>query len=228
MTISHFEGFPKETTQFLERLEANNTKAWFDEHRNDYQDFLIAPAKDFVVAAGEQLQAIAPVQAEPRVNGSIFRINRDTRFSKGKTPYKNHLDLRFWEGGRKRAASGFFLRIGGGQVGIGVGAHGFDRDRLEAFRDAVTGPKSGPALRDAVSEVEGAGHPVKGKHYKQIPRGHTARDAFEERLLLFNALWIGVDGPAPASLGTPAFVDWAIERWAKMRSLHRWLVDTLQ
>ena len=57
------------------------------------------------------LRSIAPdIHAEPRVNGSIFRINRDIRFSKDKTPYKDHLDLWFWEGNRKGAVSGFFLQ----------------------------------------------------------------------------------------------------------------------
>ena len=66
------------------------------------------------------------IATEARVNGSIFRINRDTRFSKDKTPYKDHLDFWFWEGQRKTALSGLFLRIAPAAVTVGAGAHGFD------------------------------------------------------------------------------------------------------
>ena len=109
--MNEFDGFPKQTLTFLRGLRRNNTKAWFEEHRGDYEQYWVDPAKAFVDSAGAGLQSIAPVAAEPRVNGSIFWINRDIRFSKDKTPYKDHLDFWFWEGSRKTAPSGFFLRI---------------------------------------------------------------------------------------------------------------------
>ena len=77
------------------------------------------------------------IATEARVNGSIFRINRDTRFSKDKTPYKDHLDFWFWEGQRKTALSGLFLRIAPAAVTVGAGAHGFDPTRLARYRAAV-------------------------------------------------------------------------------------------
>ncbi len=63
-------------------------------------------------AMREPLAAIAPgANADPRVNGSIFRINRDTRFSRDKTPYKTHVDLWFWMGPeRKTSPGGYFVR----------------------------------------------------------------------------------------------------------------------
>src|SRR5438876_5955775 len=94
-------GTPAEGIQFLRDLRANNNKAWFDAHRKVYEEYLLEPAKQFVLDAGERLRKIAPgIHAEPRVQGgSILRINRDTRFSKDKSPYKNHLDFFFWEAG---------------------------------------------------------------------------------------------------------------------------------
>lgn len=62
-----FGGFPPETISFLRELRANNHKEWFDAHRADYQAYWVAPAKAFVVAAGQLLTEIAPqIQAEPR------------------------------------------------------------------------------------------------------------------------------------------------------------------
>ena len=117
--IAEFTGFAGATTAFLADLAANNDKDWFDKHRPDYDEHWVKPAKEFALAAGEALQELAPVAIAPRINGNIFRINRDVRFSPDKTPYKDHLDFWFWEGERKTAVSGFFVRITPNQLGIG-------------------------------------------------------------------------------------------------------------
>jgi uncharacterized protein (TIGR02453 family) len=110
--MAGFAGFGKDTIRFLSGLSANNKAEWFNAHRADYEAHYIEPAKDFVVAVADPLAKLAPgIHAEPKVNGSIFRINRDIRFSKDKTPYKDHLDLWFWQGERKAAISGFFFPL---------------------------------------------------------------------------------------------------------------------
>lgn len=227
--MAEFTGFPTETTAFLAALAANNDKAWFDAHRDDYEAYWVAPARRFVTAAGEALVDLAPgIEAQPRINGSIFRINRDTRFSADKTPYKDHLDFWFWEGERSRAVSGFYMRITPTELGIGAGAHGFDAPRLAAFRSAVVGDDSGERLRRAVAAVEGAGWPVAGEKYKRLPRGMEAVTPTQERFLRFGALWCGEDRPIPASLHNRRLVSYAMNRWRKLAPLHRWLVDELQ
>ena len=226
--MTDFAGFPNETVRFLNDVANNNSKDWFDAHRSDYEEFWVEPAKAFVDAVGESLRGLAPIEAQPRVNGSIFRINRDTRFSKDKTPYKDHLDFWFWEGERKRAVSGFYVRITPTQFGIGVGAHGFDKDRLAAFRAAVVDAEAGTALSKAVGSVEKAGWPVKGSKYKQLPRGFEAVDEHQERFLRYDALWCGEDVPIPASLHNRRLIGYTMARWTKLEPLHRWLVDTVQ
>ena len=112
--MTAFGGFPAGTIRFLHELRVNNRKDWFDAHRSDYEAFWVTPAKAFVVAAGELLAEFTPeIRAEPRVLGSIFRINRDTRFAPDASPYKDHIDFWFWEGERRRAVSGFFARLTG-------------------------------------------------------------------------------------------------------------------
>lgn len=226
--MSTFEGFPTKTTTFLRDLAKNNEKPWFDAHRAEYEAHWLEPAKAFVEAAGAALSKIAPaIEAEPRVNGSIFRINRDVRFSADKRPYKDHLDFWFWEGERKSAVSGFFLRITPRQVGVGVGAHGFDKDRLAAFRNAVADPAQRRKLETAVKKVEKAGYEVEGEHYKKVPAGFEVEGAMGERLIRHNALWVGEDVRQPPELRTPGFVGWAMSHWKKQAPLHRWLVDAL-
>lgn len=224
-----FAGFPDQTQEFLADLSTHNTKEWFDAHRSAYEQFYLEPARAFVVAAGEALRAVAPaINAEPKVNGSIFRINRDIRFSQDKTPYKDRLDVWFWEGNRREAVSGYYLRVTPRAIGIGVGTHRFDGDRLAAFRSAVVHTHTRTRLSDASEAATRAGFPVSGKHYKRLPRGfeNAPKDAHD--LLRHNALWAGSDQAPPASFRTKAFVGWTVRRWEKLTPLHRWLVDTLQ
>ena len=223
-----FTGFKEPTTDFLAALAEHNQKSWFDDHRTEYEAHWVGPAKEFVEAAGAALAEMNPeVRAEPRINGSIFRVNRDVRFSTDKRPYKDHLDLWFWEGDRKQAVSGYFLRVTPTHLGIGVGAHGFDRERLAAYRVAVVDDESGRALASAIDAVERARWTVHGQTYKQLPRGYEASNAFEERMLRHSALWSGEDEPHPASMRSARLVPYALRRWEQLDPLHRWLVDTL-
>jgi uncharacterized protein (TIGR02453 family) len=223
--MSDFAGFPKQTLTFLRRLSANNDREWFHAHRDDYERFWLEPAQDFVEAVAGPLRGIGKgIHAEPRINGSIFRINRDTRFSNDKTPYKDHLDLWFWEGDRKTAVSGFFLRLTPKSLTLGAGAHGLDPTRLAAYRQAVVDPRSGAALKRAVSAVEKAGWSVAGEHYKTLPRGFTAKGPADERLLRHAALWVAGDEPVAPIAHSPQLVDHCVERWRSAAPIHRWLV----
>ena len=144
--------FPAEPLEFLADLGHHNSKSWFDANRQRYEAAYLDPAKSFVDAIGPQLRELVPgIATEARVNGSIFRINRDTRFSKDKTPYKDHLDFWFWEGQRKTALSGLFLRIAPAAVTVGVGAHGFDPTRLAATEPPL--PTTPPALSSSPSSA---------------------------------------------------------------------------
>ena len=87
MSTSTFQGFPEGTIAFLGAISVNNSREWFEAHRADYEHYYLEPALAFVEALGPRLQQISEtVQYEPRINGSLFRIQRDVRFSKDKTP----------------------------------------------------------------------------------------------------------------------------------------------
>lgn len=113
-------------------------------------------------------------------------------------------------------------------LGIGVGAHGFDRNRLVAYCRAVVDPGTGAALVKTVRSVERKGYEVKGEHYKTLPRGFEPSSPDQERLLRYAALWIGEDEKLPADLHTPPIDRRRATEWNKMAPLHRWLVDALQ
>ena len=145
---------------------------WFDQNRERYEQQVLAPSRDFIMALGARLKKIAPgVQADPRVNKSLFRLNRDIRFSSDKTPYKTHLGLWFWEGSRPRMeCSGFYLHLEPSRVMLGVGLYAFPKDMLEAYRQSVVHPKHGPALTKAIAAIKkNKNYYVGEPHYKKDP-----------------------------------------------------------
>lgn len=220
--------FPPDTLAFLEELGSHNTKAWFEANRGRYETSYVESAKAFVDAVTPILEAIIPgIRAEPRVLGSIFRINRDTRFSPDKRPYKDHLDLWFWEGDRKAAVSGLFVRVSPELVGIGAGSHGFDKGALAAFRGAVANTRSGSELTRIVAGVEAAGYGLGGQTYARVPRGYPAEGP-EARLLRHAALFVHHDEPPELALDRERLIPTLTRHWTTLAPLHRWLVTHLQ
>jgi uncharacterized protein (TIGR02453 family) len=215
--------FPAETLEFLTDLRAHNDKAWFDANRARYESDYVEPAKEFIEVIGPRLNELAPgIRAEPRVGGSIFRINRDIRFSSDKRPYKDHLDFWFWEGERKAAVSGLFLRVWPDGVVIGSGAHGFDKQRLATYRDAVVDATTGAELAKIVADLEAAGHEIGGETYKRVPRGYAA-DGIGERLLRHAALYAHAELPTKTATSA-RFVDTVLGYWRTFLGVHTWLV----
>jgi len=221
-----FSGFPKQTLTFFRNLAKNNNKLWFDSHREEYEKIVMAPARDFVLALGDKLKKISPaVHADPRTNHSIFRINRDTRFSSDKTPYKTHLALWFWEGARPRMeCSGFYFHLEPTHLMLGAGIYLFPKDLLEAYRQAVVHPRQGPALTLALDKLmKHKGCFLGGSHYKKTPPGFDPAHPNAE-YLLYNGLYAGVELQIPAQLHTPDLADFCFDHFKKMLPLHQWLL----
>jgi uncharacterized protein (TIGR02453 family) len=219
--------FPAETVAFLTDLRAHNDKAWFDANRVRYQSGYVEPAKEFVELIGPALAKLVPgIRAEPSVRGSIFRINRDIRFSSDKRPYKDHLDFWFWEGDRKVAVSGLFLRVWPDGVVVGAGAHAFDNRQLASYRDAVADRTAGAELATIVGELEAAGHEVGGETYKRVPRGYAA-DGIGERLLRHSALYVHAELQSTTATSA-SFIETVLGRWRAFLGVHRWLVANVQ
>jgi uncharacterized protein (TIGR02453 family) len=218
-----FDGFDPGLLAFLRGLREQNNREWFQAHRDEYESLLLEPARDFVEATGDELRPFVPeVGAEPRVNGSIFRIARDTRFSKDKRPYKDHLDLWFWVGDRKRGP-GFWFRLDPEQLLLGSGAHHFDPGQLARFREAVVDDERGEALHRETERLAAAGYELGGKTYKRQPRGYEA-PAERAELLLHGGVfgWMRFE-PVPDEVFTPAFPRFCAERYRPLAPLVEWL-----
>ena len=178
----------------------------------------------FIEALAPRLRKIDPqIQVEPRVNGSILRINRDIRFSKDKSPYKDHLDLWFWTGDRKGwESSGFFFRLSPDRLLLGAGMHQFAAVVLPRYRAAVVDARKGAALVATVARLRKAGYQVGTESYKRVPPGMPA-DHPRAALLRHGGLHAAWEGKLPGELGTEAFVPFAAKHFAALAPLHRWL-----
>lgn len=221
-----FSGFPPDTLEFLAELRANNTKDFFDDNRARY-DEAIEAAKLFVVRSGEVLAKIAPeAEADPRINGSIFRINRDIRFSKDKTPYKEHLDFWFWQGERREAVSGFFARVNPEEFGVGAGAYSFDSARLARFRAAVADPATGKELAAIAKKLAKVGLHLGTEHYKRTPKGFDESGPASE-FLRHNSLHAYAAHDPDVALDATAAMAACRTTWRRLAPLHQWLVDNV-
>jgi len=167
--------FGPETQGFLAAVRAGGDREWFQTHRAEYDAAYVEPAKAFVEAVAPALAELAPgVHAEPRILGSIFRINRDTRLRRDKRPYKDHLDFWFWEGERRGAVSGFYLRVTPDEVGIGAGAPHLGKDALERYRASVADPLAGAQLASIADGLERDGWKLPAPRHRRPPRGWEA------------------------------------------------------
>jgi uncharacterized protein (TIGR02453 family) len=217
-----FAGFPRQTFEFLKGLEANNSKAWFEAHRGDFENYHLAPSRAFIEAIGPGLRKISKtVNAEPKVNGSIFRINRDSRFSKDKRPYKTTLDLWFWEGEtRSWEVPGFFLRLMPDRVIAGAGMHQFSPAQLARYRKAVVDGKAGAQLGKVIA---GLGDMKLGEATRQkVPRGYDEAHPLSA-LLLHDGLHAIHEGPPPKSVHRPEFVEFCLDKFRAAAPVSRWI-----
>jgi len=222
MTID-FTGFSAAGIEFLTELGTQD-KAWFDEHRSTYQAEVVAPTKAFVTALGAAIATdFAPaIEAQPKTNGSISPINNDRRFSPEKSPYKDHLLLKFWEGPEKKTATQLMVRISAEMVGFSNGAPILDAEHYRSLVDDDTTGAELVAILDRLAQDHDIG--VGDDHLKRVPKPYDADHPRAELLRRRGVVYVRWPEPTPASIHGPEFVDFCAERLAECADLHRWLV----
>lgn len=224
-----FAGFSKNTIQFFEELRENNDRHWFEQHRDIYENYVLEPAKAFVLAMGARLREIAPrILAIPRVNKSLFRISRDTRFSLDKSPYKTNLGLYFWEGTRPRMeCPGFYFHLEPPKMLLGTGFYFFPDRLLDRYRRAVVNPKMGREIAKIIDEITlMKGWTLGGQHYKRLPPGFDPSHP-NARLLLHNRLNFSQETDIPQEFFSSRLIEYCFKKYVLFASLHRWFVKVL-
>ena len=173
-----FAGFQPDALQFLADLAENNERAWFQPRKADYERLIKEPFEALCVAlAGRFAERGLPLVADPR--RSPFRIYRDVRFSKDKSPYKTAQGAQFpWQGaaqtGRTGVGVGGYFHLEPGSIFVGGGMWHPDPAVLAAFRDRVD---RDPVTVLAALEDErfhAVFGPVGGDTLTRNPRGYPA------------------------------------------------------
>lgn len=174
-TMSDGQGrITPELFAFMLELAENNDRDWFQANRSRYEEVVREPLRAFIRDIEVPLESISPhVAADDRKSGgSLFRIHRDTRFSKDKSPYKTFAGVQFrHEAGKDAHAPGYYLHLEPGNVFVGAGCWRPAREALESTRDAISeNPGAWAKARDA---VVGAGFAFEGDSLKRPPRGYS-------------------------------------------------------
>lgn len=166
--------FTDRTFRFLRELKENNNRPWFQENKQRYEEHVKRAALEFIEAFAPHLEKVSPrFVADPSpVGGSLFRIYRDTRFSKDKSPYKTYVGIRFsHERAKDVHAPGYYLHLDDDGAWAGCGIWRPDAAALRAIRDAIvddpTGWKRAKNAKRFASTWE-----LGGDALKRGPRGY--------------------------------------------------------
>ncbi len=132
--------FSSDTFAFLRELKANNSKEWFNQHKDDYEQLVRTPALQLIGDMQPLLAELSPrmVAAPKKVGGSLMRVHRDTRFGKDKTPYKTNIGIQFRHFmGKDVHAPGFYLHIADDECFFGAGIWRPDGPSLSKIRSFI-------------------------------------------------------------------------------------------
>lgn len=215
------QSFPHGAARFLGTLRRNNNKPWFDRHRDAYERDVLEPSREFVVDLGAKLKKLRPkLQIDPRTNYGLKRINRDIRFAKDKSPYKDHQTLEWREGKPKEASPGYWFNLTPNRVQLAVGLYLAEPKLLARYREAVLDDRRGGALDRLVKSIEKKGYKLEGPTRKRVPPGFD-KDHPRARYLKHEGIYAWIDTPLPRG----DFVRHCFTHYRALTPLQEWLID---
>jgi uncharacterized protein (TIGR02453 family) len=222
---STFPGFPSEAIDFFRGLARNNNREWFQSRKQIFEEQLKQPMRALVEAVNAALMGFAPeFVTEPEK--AIYRIYRDTRFSKDKTPYKTHLAASFRRIGPGHTDAGYYFAISHKEAAIGGGIYMPEPAELLAIRNHIANrhEELRRILRARpVRELLGELH---GEQLSRVPKGFAA-DHPAADLLRFKRFILYVELP-PELATTPAFYTEIVKRFRAMAPFLEFLTAPLK
>jgi uncharacterized protein (TIGR02453 family) len=225
--------FTSETLVFLRGLARHNNKPWFEAHRESYESDVRAPMRALIEEMDVRLARLAPeITGDPK--RSMFRINRDIRFSKDKSPYKTHAACWFRHGDAshkvggdaEEGSAGLYFHLQPGKSFVGAGIWMPPRTALNKIRDAIAeDPKGFGRLVDNPRSRRRFGGLNDEAMLKRMPRGF-AEDHPAAQWLRYQSFTIGraLGDKQVLSARLPALLE---DDFALMMPLVRWLNGAL-
>ncbi len=198
-----FTGFGERVTDFYEGLEADNSKAYWNENRAVYDEHVRAPMEALLAAL------------EPEFGqGTVFRPYRDVRFSKDKTPYKTHCGAYSERGG--------YVQVGSDGLMVACGYHDMAPTQVARYRAAVADEARGADLARRCAQLRETGLAIGGTQLRTRPRGVSA-DHPRLELLRYRNLHAWRSWPPDETLHRPECARRVADAWRAMRPLTEWL-----
>lgn len=152
---------------FFKELEANNHKDWFQTHKSRYEKEVKSPFIALLETIIDGIQAFdQEISTDPKA--AMFRINRDVRFSKDKTPYNTIMKAGIAPGGKRSALPGYYLGISADSIHVGGGMFGMDKDQLKQIRNAIANDHEELAGILAASDFKDRFGVLKGERAKRL------------------------------------------------------------
>ncbi|UCG61090.1 MAG: DUF2461 domain-containing protein [Candidatus Zixiibacteriota bacterium] len=164
-----FNGFSPGTLKFLKDVAAKNSKSWFEEHRQEFEDYLMTPMRALVMELSGPMMTIDPeLETRPVVNKTISRIYRDTRFSKDKSLFRSNMWITFKRPIRDwKEAPAFYFDISPDAYHYGMGFYSASPDTMKNLRGTIdTRPDS---FRKMVAFYKKRGpYTIGGEQYRRV------------------------------------------------------------
>lgn len=216
-----FLGFP-DAQAFLKDLAANNDRAWFNANKARYERAFKQPGEAFAGELRPRLEKLAGVA----LPGKVFRIHRDVRFSKDKSPYNTHLHIGFQHqraGAEPRRRGGFYVGIDTTAATLGVGAFDFGPADLDKYRKAVADDHEGGELEQILARLGARRHDADLKRVPPpYPADHPRAELLKRKGL--NA-WLDLD---PVGAASPDFADEVMAHFERLDAVNVWLTEVLE
>jgi uncharacterized protein (TIGR02453 family) len=208
-----FTGFPDEAFAFYEGLIADNSKAYWTDHRATYDGCVKAPMEALLADLEPEFGA-----------ATFFRPYRDVRFSKDKTPYKEHAGAVVKDDPAGKSA--LYVQVGADGLYLGGGLFHAATDQAGRLRAAIAQDRTGRQLSALLSDLTTDGFEVFGERLKRLPKDYAA-DHPRADLLHHKSLVAGLAVPPAPWMHTPACGDRIATGWRALLPLGAWLHDNV-
>jgi len=163
--------FPKEGMLLLAELKANNNREWFKAKQASFDCHIKNPANLLALALASKLAD----HLHTHIEHKIFRLHRDVRFSKDKTPYNSHMRFGFWEhgmtAGKPMAGPAFYLSIEADGWVAGAGCMQFPPDALTRYRAKIAEPAASNSAAQMIAGLQNKGARFEAPALKRVPIG---------------------------------------------------------
>jgi len=220
-----FRGFPKEGLEFLKQIAQNNSKEWFEAHRGEYERYILEPNRAYVKEMGETLQMLVPfIHAEPKINRSLFKIYRDSRFHLDE-PIKEKIGIIMWQGaGHRMQSSSFYMHYSPSEVFVATGIRNFKPPLLAKYREYIKKSAKREALHTILEELKTKGYQLPEPKFKRYPKGFNGEDRFAY-LYKMGAVYAYKSFPPDAIFHSEKVIDRNFQIYQDMFDLQQWVYE---